>query len=543
MRSKISRQAREELTEAVRLRYREANKQEKRRILDEFVAVTSCHRKHAIRLLSNRERLVSDPPHAVRRVYDEAVREALIVVWEASDRICSKRLKVALPSLIAALEKHDHLKLDQLVRERLLAVSAATMDRLLASIRGEAGSRKRKRRKTKPSKQIPIRTFSDWEEPTPGFLEIDFVLHCGASVAGSYLHSLVVTDVCSGWVEAVPLLAREQSLVVEGLELIRSRMPIAVLGIDSDNDSAFINDTLLTHCQQHQIEFTRCRAYQKNDQAWIEQKNGAVIRRFVGHDRLAGVVAGQTLAHLFQTMRLYVNYFQPSFKLKGKERIGAKTRKTYFQPATPCDRLLEHEAVDDRCKQVLKTQRADLDPLELLHGIRESQAALAALGSADALGGPGRATLDQFLAELPRLWESGEVRPTHRRGADKPHHWRTRKDPFEAVWSEVLMWLQDEPDASAKLLFDRVRGKYPEHDFQKGQLRTLQRRVREWRQVMAKQLVFGSQPDEGSPECLVVGAEGRAAAQVDEIDGDPPQKRNSRVDEARRAELRPQDRA
>jgi len=225
-------------------------------------------------------------------------------------------------------------------------------------------------------------------------------------------------------------------------------------------------------------------------------------------DRLGGVVAGQTLAHLYQTMRLYINYFQPSFKLKNKQRLGAKTRKTYFKPATPCDRLLEHEAVDDQCKQVLKTRRAQLDPLELLHGIRESQAALAALGSADALEGPGRATLDQFLAELPRLWKSGEVRPTHRRQADKPRYWRTRKDPFEAVWSEVLLWLQDEPDTSAKLLFDRLRAKYPEQELQKGQLRTLQRRVREWRQVMAKHLVFGSEPEqERSAECVLVGVE------------------------------------
>ncbi len=157
---------------------------------------------------------------------------------------------------------------------------------------------------------------------------------------------------------------------------------------------------------------------------------------------------------------------------------------------------------------MLETQRVQLDPLELLHGIRESQAALAALGSANALEGPGRATLDQFLAELPRLWQSGEVRPTHRRHADKPRYWRTRKDPFEAVWSEVLLWLQDEPDATAKLLFDRLSAKYPEQDIRNGQLRTLQRRVREWRQVMAKQLVFGCQTEKaGSAECVVVGAE------------------------------------
>src|ERR1039457_3185705 len=131
-------------------------------------------------------------------------------------------------------------------------------------------------------------------------------------MSGEYLHSLVVTDVCSGWTEAVPLLAREQSLVVEGLKRIRSQMPVAVLGIDSDNDGAFINDTLASYCEQERITFTRSRPHHKNDQAWIEQKNGAVIRKVVGHERFAGIVAGQALAQLFQVVRLYVNFFRPS---------------------------------------------------------------------------------------------------------------------------------------------------------------------------------------------------------------------------------------
>jgi hypothetical protein len=206
----------------------------------------------------------------------------------------------------------------------LLAASAATIDRLLAGVRGGAAGRKKRKRKTKPSQQVPIRTFADWNEPLPGSLEIDFVAHGGSSTQGVFLSSLVATDVCSGWTEMVPLLAREQSLVTEGLDVLRRQFPVPVQGIDSDNDSAFINDTLLAYCQQHHLEFTRSRAYQKNDQAWIEQKNGAVVRRFVGYERLAGVVAGQCLAGLFGAVRLFVNYFQPSFKLRSKSRMGAK---------------------------------------------------------------------------------------------------------------------------------------------------------------------------------------------------------------------------
>ena len=115
-----------------------------------------------------------------------------------------------------------------------------------------------------------------------------------------------------------------------------------MLGIDTDNDSAFINETVLAYCQEHKLEFTRSRAYQKNDQAWIEQKNGSVVRRFVGYERFAGLVAGQCLAQLYQAVRLYVNYFQPSFKLQSQECEGAKVKKFYHKPATPCERALGH---------------------------------------------------------------------------------------------------------------------------------------------------------------------------------------------------------
>jgi hypothetical protein len=194
-----------------------------------------------------------------RRIYDEAVRAALVVLWEAADRICGKRLKAILPSLVTALERHGHLALDPLVRQRLLSASAATIDRLLAPVRSQASQRKKRTTATKLSKQIPIRTFADRKEPVPGYLGIDFVTHGGSSMQGTLLWGLVATDVCPGWTEMVPLVAREQSLVVEGLEVIRRQLPVPVLGIDSDKDGAFTKDTLLAYCQQGQLEFTRAR--------------------------------------------------------------------------------------------------------------------------------------------------------------------------------------------------------------------------------------------------------------------------------------------
>ena len=516
MSEKISKESKRELLEVLRQRYQKADKPEKSKILDEFVASAGCHRKHAIRLLTTTGPLAGLAPAVVRRTYDEAVRQALIVLWEAADRSCGKRLKAGLPGLIAALERYGHLNLDDEVRQRLLVVSAATIDRLLASVRSNTSQRRKRRTSTKPSKAIPIRTFADYGDALPGYLEIDFVSHGGSSMQGVFLWSLVATDVCSGWTEAVALVAREQSLVVEGLEVIRRQFPVPIKGIDSDNDSAFINETLQAYCQERKWEFTRSRAYQKNDQAWIEQKNGAVVRRFVGYERHAGLVAGQCLAQLYQSMRLFVNYFQPSMKLRTKIRNGAKVKKTYHKPATPCERLLGHPSVAESIKEKLRVELGQLDPLKLLHSIRDSQAALAALSSGELGAGQERERIEEFLARLPELWRQGEARPTHRESAPRPRHWRTHKDPFEKVWPEILLWLQQDPDATAKSLLDCLDKKYP-GQFPEGQLRTLQRRVRDWRRVMARSLVRWCQEGQTPTEAPVIGA--RPKSEVGGIGG------------------------
>ena len=175
--------------------------------------MSGYHRKHAIRLL--KAPLPPQAQSAVRshRVYDETVKAAVLVVWEAADRICGKRLKAVIPHLVGAMERHGHLQMETELRRKLFSMSAATMDRLLRPVRQSAGQRRKRRAAMQLSKAIPIKTFADWGDLAPGFLGIDFVVHGGGSMAGEYLHSLVVTDVCSGWVEAVPLLAREQTLV------------------------------------------------------------------------------------------------------------------------------------------------------------------------------------------------------------------------------------------------------------------------------------------------------------------------------------------
>ena len=200
-----------------------------------------------------------------RRIYDDAVREVVILIWEASDRICGKRLKAAMPHLVESMKRNGHLDLNPEARTRVLSASAATLDRLLKPWRATVAGRRKRRRRLAPGRNIPVRTFADWNQQPPGCLEIDLVAHCGESMWGSFIYSLVATDVCTGWTEAVPLLAREQNLVVAGLEAIARQLPFPVLGIDSDNDSVFINDTLNRYCADRGIKFNRSRAYRKND--------------------------------------------------------------------------------------------------------------------------------------------------------------------------------------------------------------------------------------------------------------------------------------
>jgi hypothetical protein len=498
----VSKVVRKEIVEALRFRYAHAERPEKGRILGEFVQISGYHRKHAIRLLNSKK---VGKPLAIslgRRVYDEAVKSALILLWEAADRICGKRLKAVIPMLITAMERCKHLSLDGNVRGLLLSISAATIDRVLTPIRATAGGRRRRRMARKIKAAIPIKTFSDWQDPDPGFLEIDFVVHGGGSMAGEYLHSFAATDVCSGWVEAVSLLAREQGLVIEGLKRMAGQFPVPIRGIDSDNDGAFINDSVASYCKEAGIAFTRSRVHQKNDQAWIEQKNGAVIRRMVGHDRLSGIVAGQALAQLLQVVRLYVNFFQPSFKLKERKREAGKVKRTYHPPATPCERLLAHPQVTDEVKAALRKQRDRLDPVELLHRIRQGQAALAALSKGDIAAGPNKDGLGQFLASLPELWRQGEARPTHRKPESKPRYWRTREDPLKDCWTDILLWLQKEPDITGNTVMDRLEEMYP-GKLKPGVLRTLQRRISEWRQTMARKLVLGDL-EEPNPVAPVV---------------------------------------
>jgi hypothetical protein len=416
METEITKEAREELARATRRRYQAtANREEKSRMLAEFIATTGYHPKSALRVLNQSD--ARDEVHRRKRprLYDEAAREALIVLWEASDRVCGKRLEPLLRTLLPAIERHGHLQLEPVIRGKLLAMSAATIDRMLRSAKAPTKKRRPRRSVSAMRHHIPVRTFSDWRDPAPGSMEMDLVAHCGGSMRGSFIHTLVLTDLATGWTECAPLALRESTLIVQTLERLRPRLPFVLRALDTDNGTEFINDALVAYSVEHGIELTRSRPWLKNDQAWIEQKNGAVVRKAVGDHRYEGIAAAQCLARIYTALRFFVNFFQTSFKLSAKTREGASVTRSYHAPATPCERLLAHPTISDATKTRLREVAEMLDPIRLLEEIRTGQNQLAALAEGKPLQPPqtGDPDLARFLATLSTAWRGGEVRPTH----------------------------------------------------------------------------------------------------------------------------------
>jgi hypothetical protein len=375
----MSTRSKRELLLAVSPRYVTATGATKQQLLDEFVATTGYHRKYALALLNHPPRLRSRPIKRPReKRYPPAVQRLLIHLWEIAGRICSKRLVPGLPTLVDALERHGELTLDASTQALLLALSAATADRLLAPARRAALPRGRTT--TRPGSllrhQIPIRTFADWDDAQPGFFEIDLVAHGGESSRGEYLHSLVLTDIRTQWTECVALINRGEQVVCTAIAHARTLLPVPVLGLDADNGGEFINHHLVRYCGGEEITFTRCRPYKKNDQCHIEQKNYSIVRQIVGYDRYEGAAAHAALMALYVPLRLYTNYFQPSVRLASKQREGGKVTKRYDVGQTPYQRMLTASEVKESVKARLRDEYVTLNPAALRREIEAAQEAL-----------------------------------------------------------------------------------------------------------------------------------------------------------------------
>jgi hypothetical protein len=362
----MSKKSKDDLTKRMHARYLQASRVEKSRILDEYVAATGFHRKHAIRKLRKGLPECRRERRGRQRTYTGEVVRALAEIWRICGCICGKRLQPFIPEMVTVLERHNELVIDPETRALLLQMSAATIDRRLAPFRQQRG---RGLSTTKPGTllkdAIPIRTFADWDDAKPGFVEMDLVAHCGETTAGQYLQTLTATDVSTGWTECLALLKRSQIAVSEAMVELQGRLPFPLLGVDSDNDSVFINDTLRRHCEGEEITFTRSRPYKKNDQCFVEQKNWSIVRRTIGYRRYESDQALDLLEAIYADLRLYVNFFQPVLKLVHKERHGSKVRKRYDEAKTPHQRAMILPAVSAKDKLRLQHRYLQLNPVAL----------------------------------------------------------------------------------------------------------------------------------------------------------------------------------
>jgi hypothetical protein len=376
------------VTAIVASRYRKATKKEKYIILGEFTQLNGYNRCYAAFLLREHGKrlrvntntvLVGDFRKRIKRnkprIYDDKVESALKKIWFLMDCICGKRLAPMLGELIGVLERFGEIELESEVKEKLLNVSPATIDRLLVEERKKQTLRARS--KTKPGTllkhHIPIRTFSEWDEQKPGFVEMDLVGHDGGDVSGDYIQTLDITDVCTGWTETQAVKNRAQVWVFEALKQIRECLPFKLLGIDSDNGGEFINDQLYRYCQKEQITFTRGRPYRKNDSCYVEQKNYSVVRRAVGYLRYETEEQLEVINELYGYLRVYTNYFQPVMKLIEKTRVGSRVRKKYDKSKTPYHRVIESSHVEEEEEKALSKEYAKLNPAELKRQITRLQ--------------------------------------------------------------------------------------------------------------------------------------------------------------------------
>lgn len=361
--------------EAIRKRYRKANKAVKGKILDEFCAVCGYQRKYALRRVhdASRKKVRNKPGRP--SVYDVAeVMKPLKILWLTTDQLASKRLKPAIALWLPHYEAR-YGDLSDEARAKLHNISAATIDRLLKPVRAQAG--RHGLSGTKPGtllkKQIPLQGCV-WDVAQPGFIEADTVAHCGDSLAGDFVWSLTMTDLYSGWTECRATWNKGSDGVIKQIKAIQKVLPFPLKGFDCDNGSEFLNWHLLRYFKDRKqpIAFTRSRPYQSNDNAHVEQKNWSCVRQLFGYERFGEVRLVALMNDLYANeFSLLTNYFLPTMKLTEKKRVGSKIVKKYAPPVTPAQRLLNHPDVSQQSKDQISTTLATLDPFVLREQIQQ----------------------------------------------------------------------------------------------------------------------------------------------------------------------------
>lgn len=362
-----------EYAEAMRKQYVVAGRREKGELLTDFCQITGYHRDSAIRLL-NKTPVPCVGRRGRSREYGVGVAEALRQLWETANRICSKNLEGLIPTLVESMEAHGEIDVSPEVKGQLLRLKSATIDRLLkpyrrSTLRRPWGS---SRSSSAIKALVPIRSFGEWKGVEVGSFQMDLVAHCGESTEGFYLNSLMAVDVATGWNEMRIVWGKGKDRVGGAADRIRRELPFPMKEVHTDNGGEFLNDVLYPWAQRRELHFTRGRPYKKNDQAYVEQKNGSVIRRFVGYDRYTTKAAYLQMEKLYRSLRLYTNFFQPISKLVSKERIGARVVKRYDKARTPYQRLVESGVLSEDERLRLEGILRRTNPVQLKREIDDT---------------------------------------------------------------------------------------------------------------------------------------------------------------------------
>jgi site-specific recombinase XerD len=434
-------QGRRALLRSLAPRYQQASQAQKTLLLDAFVEWTGYTRKYAIELLNHGEYYQQTIQRHRSPQYGQVVQQALLLSWKAAHYVCAKRLLPSLPTLVTSLEQHGHLCLTEEERRQLLTMSLSTAERYL---RTQPKPRLHGLSATAPGSsgkaQIPMRTFSQWDEHRPGFVEMDLVAHCGDHLDGRFLYTLTLTDLATGWTECLPLLEKSGDAVQTALAQARALFPFPLRGIDTDNGAEFLNAEVIAYCEQEQLTFTRGRPGVKNDQCHVEQKNGAVVRKAVACARLVGVQAYQQLREVYQVLRLVVNCFQPSLKLQTQVHQGERVRRKYDVAQTPLQRLLASGVLSEDRRRELRERARQLDPLALSEQLDALRDAL--LRGADGPASPQPGLSSPPCAPVPMPASAG--------GPERTGHQEAPSDSKEIGRLEPLPTEPSLPEEAAR---------------------------------------------------------------------------------------------
>ena len=363
----MSCESRKEYISVQKRRYRRAGKAYKTRLLDEVCAVCGYERKYAIKLLNGRLRSSKGRRGRKSRYDVPELVGALKTLWLRSGRLCGKRLKQAVPHWLEYYEKHYGL-LPAGCREKLLSISPASMDRLLRTFKAQ--QRRKRNTGTKPGtrlkNQIPIRTSNE-DIDRPGYLEADTVAHCGGSLSGSFIWSITYTDIKSAWTVTRAVWNKGYEGVLAQTRDVESKLPFAILGFDCDNGSEFLNHHLKRYLldRGQPVRFTRSRAYHKNDNAHVEQKNWTHVRELLGYDRLENPAMLKELNRLYLDWEKLNNFFKPTLRLVSKVRVKSRYKKKYDTPQTPFERLKASGILTEEKRAALESEYESADPFEL----------------------------------------------------------------------------------------------------------------------------------------------------------------------------------